>query len=153
MKETKKAVWFKGDQKIECNINSLIKSISNLGTHYSGVTGLMKGITRAELVEQGIDFVTIKTNEGIMKRTGIKVQGDKEKVTVEFDEEYKAGKTITTNSHFKEEFNSTSSGITFSLEISNLAAPGLMGFFYRNFGNKNIGNAFLDSSRLYLENI
>ena len=51
----------------------------------------MPGLTSVELVEQGNDFVIIRTNEGLMKRTNITVQAGVESVLVEFDEEYQAG--------------------------------------------------------------
>ena len=110
----------------------------------------MPGMTSVELMEQGADNVIIKTNEGIMKRTSISIVSDKSKITLEFDEEYQAGKTITTNSHFVEEFEAKDNDIMLRVEISNLKAPGFMGFFYRYFGSKNIGNAFLKAYENYL---
>ena len=113
----------------------------------------MSGITSVELIEQGKDDMTIKTNEGFMKRTNISILKEGDKISIQFDEEYIAGKTITTNSHFVEKFEVKDSKTLYQLEISNLKAPGLIGFFYRNFGSKNIGNAFLDANKKYLENL
>ena len=148
MKES--PVWFEDTIKINCNISDVEKSLSNLGVHFKEVISIMSGMTSVELIEQGTDFVTIKTNEGIMKRTNISMVSKKGKMTIEFDEEYQAGKTITTNAHFVEEFEEKDNEITLRVEISNLKAPGFMGFFYRNFGNKNIGNAFLNAYKNYL---
>ncbi len=106
-------------------------------------------MTTVELIEQGKDYVTIKTNEGTMKRTNISVDTSEDKILVEFDEEYITSK-ITTNSHFVEKFEAKNDNIELNIEISNLVAPGFLGFFLRNFGSKNIGNGFLDS---YRENI
>lgn len=109
-------------------------------------------MTDVKLIDQGNDFVTIQTNEGIMKRINISVESIQDKITIEFDEEYQAGKTITTNSHFLHEFKTEGNNVNHSIVISSLEAPGIMGFFYRNFGSKNIGNAFLDAHKRYLEN-
>ncbi len=70
---------------------------------------------------------------------------------VEFDEEYQAGKTVTTNAHFFHEFESKESVINHRIVISNLSAPGFMGFFYKKFGSSNIGKAFLKTYKTYLE--
>ena len=150
MKESPKSVWFEGTTNLGCDINDVEKSLNNLGEHFQGVTNFMPGMTSVELMEQGSDFVTIKTNEGIMKRTNISIVSNNGKIIVEFDEEYQAGKTITTNTHFVEEFEAKENEIQLRLEISNLKVPGFMGFFYRNFASKNIGNAFLNAYENYL---
>ena len=150
MRKSPKSVWFEDTTKISCQIIDVEKSLNNLGEHFKEVIGIMPGMTSVELIEQGSDFVTIKTNEGIMKRTNISVVSNKGKITIEFDEEYHAGKTITTNSHFVEEFEAKDNEIKLRIEISNLKAPGFMGFFYRNFGSKNIGNSFLKAYENYL---
>lgn len=111
----------------------------------------MPGITSVDLVEHGNDFVTIKTNEGVMKRTNISKRVEDEKVVLKFDEEYKAGSKITTKSHFLDEFSTTNGGITHRLIISDVNASGLLGFFYRNLGSGSIGNAFLESYKAYFE--
>ena len=151
MKESPKSVWFEDTTKINCNINDVENSLKNIGEHFKEVIKIMPGMTSVELIEQGSDFVTIKTNEGIMKRTNISIVSNEGKITVDFDEEYQAGKTIKTNSHFVEEFESQDNRIRLRVEISNLKAPGFMGFFYRNFGSKNIGDAFLRAYESYLE--
>ena len=152
MKESPKSVWFEDTTKINCSISDVEKSLNNLGEHFKEVISIMPGMTSVLLIEQGGDFVTIKTNEGIMKRTNISIVSSKGKITVEFDEQYQAGKTITTNSHFVEEFEAIDNEIKLRVEISNLKAPGFMGFFYKNFGSKNIGNAFLNAYKNYLGN-
>ena len=150
MKESPKSVWFVDTNKIRCNINDVEKSLKNLGEHFKEVISIMPGMTSVELIEQGSDFVTIKTNEGIMKRTNISIVSNQGIITVEFDEEYQAGRTIKTNSHFVEEFEANDNELRLRVEISKLKAPGFMGFFYRNFGSKNIGNAFLNAYENHL---
>ena len=150
MKESLKQIWFEDTSQINCKIDEVEKSLTDLGNHFKEVISKMAGMTTVELIEQGNDFVTIRTNEGIMKRTNISIVSDESKITVEFDEEYQAGKTITTNSHFVEEFEAKNNEIILRVEISNLKAPGFMGFFYRKFGSKNIGNAFLNAYESYL---
>jgi carbon monoxide dehydrogenase subunit G len=82
------SVWFEGSNEIECNIQQVKQALENHGELYVGVISLMPGLTSVELVEQGSDFVTIKTNEGLMKRTNISKRIEAESVVVEFDEEY-----------------------------------------------------------------
>ncbi len=102
-------------------------------------------------METGGDFVTIKTNEGLMKRTNITKRIEAERVVVEFDEECQAGSKVTTKSHFFDEFTTSDTGVKYHTVLSGIEAPGLLGFFYRNFGSSNTGNAFLTSYKAYFE--
>ncbi len=144
-------IWFEGSIEIECTMQQVKDAFDNLGKHYVGVIGFMPGLTSVELVDQGDDFVTIRTNEGLMKRTKFSKQIEAERVVVEFDEEYKAGSKITTKSHFIEEFITSDSGVQHRTELSGVESPGLLGFFYRNFGKSSIGNALLNSYKSYFE--
>ncbi len=144
-------VWFEGSEEIECDIQHVKQSLENLGEHYVGVISLMPGLTSAELVEQGHDFVFIKTNEGLMKRTNIAKRVESDSVVVEFDEEYQAGSKVTTTGHFLDEFTSSDAGVRYRTVISDVEAAGLLGFFYRRLGSSNTGNAFLKSYKTYLE--
>ena len=125
--------------------------LENRGEHYVGVISLMPGMTSVELVEQGSDFVIIRTNEGLMKRTNITKLIEAESVVVEFDEEYQAGSKITTQSHFLDEFTTSGTGVKHRTVMSGVAAPGLLGFFYRNLGSSSTGSAFLKSYKTYFE--
>ena len=143
--------WFEGSNEIVCNIQQVKSSLENLGEHYVGVISLMPGMTSVELVEQGSDFVIIRTNEGLMKRTNISTRIEAKSVVVEFDEEYQAGSRITTKSHFLDEFTTSSTGVRHRTVMSDVEAHGLLGFFYRIFGKSNTGNAFLKSYKTYFE--
>lgn len=145
------SIWFEGTSEIECNIEQVKQALENHGEHYVGVISLMPGLASVELVEQGGDFVTIKTNEGLMKRTNITKRIEAERVVVEFDEEYQAGSKVTTKSHFFDEFTTSDTGVKYHTVLSGIEAPGLLGFFYRNFGSSNTGNAFLTSYKAYFE--
>ena len=145
------SVWFEGSNEIECTIQQVKGSLENYGEHYVGVVSLMPGMISVELLEQGRDFVTIKTNEGLMKRTNISKRIEDENVTVEFDEEYQAGSRVTVNSHFLDEFTSSGAGVRHRTVVSGVEASGLLGFFYRKFGRSNMGNAFLTSYKAYFE--
>lgn len=145
------SIWFEGNSEIACSIQQVKHALENLGEHYVGVIRLMPGLTSVELMEQGDNFVTIKTNEGLMKRTNISKRIEAERVVVEFDEEYQAGSKVTTKSHFLDEFTTIDNGVTYHTVISGVEAPGLLGFFYRNFGKSSTGNAFLTSYKAYLE--
>jgi len=145
------SIWFEGDSEIQCTIQQVKQALENHGEHYVGVISLMPGLASVELVEQGSDFVTIKTNEGLMKRTNISKRIEAECVVVEFDEVYQAGSKVTTTSHFLDEFTTSDTGVKYHTVISGVAAPGLLGFFYRNFGKSSTGNAFLTSYKAYFE--
>jgi hypothetical protein len=144
-------VWFEGSNDIECNIQQVKDALENLGEHYVGVISLMPGISSVELVEQGHDFVTIKTNEGLMKRTNISKLIEAERVVVKFDEEYQAGSKVTTKGHFLDEFTISDAGVKHHTVMSGVEAPGLLGFFYRSLGSSNTGNAFLEAYKTYFE--
>ena len=143
--------WFEGSNIIECSFQSLEHAIENHGKFYEGVVSCMSGISNVELLEQGKDYLIIKTNEGIMKRTNIKKSTKPDVIVVEFDEEYRAGKMVTTRSHFFDEFTSNENGLTLITTISDVKAPGILGFVYRLFGGANIGKAILSSHKTYLE--
>ena len=145
------AIWFEGSNDIECNIEQVKQEIEKHGEHYTRVIALMPGLSSVELVEQGNDFVIIRTNEGLMKRTNISKKIEGESVVVEFDEEYQAGSMITTKAHFLDEFTKKNVGVKHRIVISNLVTSGLMGFFYKNFGKSNTGNAFLKTYKTYFE--
>ena len=147
----KDKLWFNGSNEIECSLELVKKSIQDIGMHYTNVVGGMPGITNSELIEEGEGFVNIKTNEGIMKRTNISKTISTDRVVIECDEEYQAGKMVNSKSHIMSEFVKSENGIKHHLVISKVEASGLLGFFYRYFGNKNIGSAFLGSYKRYLE--
>ncbi len=144
MDKTRNKIWFQGSTVIDCSIEDINKSLTDIGEHYKNLISVYPGMTTVELIAQGNDYVTIKTNEGTMKRTNIKVDKSDEKILVEFDEEYITSK-VTTTSHFVEKIETKNGGTELNVEISNLVANGFLGFFLRNFGSKNIGNGFLDS--------
>ena len=125
--------WFEGSNEIACNIEQVIMAYKNYGDFFVEVVRLMPGLTNVELIEQGRDFVIIRTNEGLMKRTNISKRIETESVVVEFDEEYQAGSMVTTKSHVLDEFMESDSGVRHHLVISNVEAPGLLGFFYKKF--------------------
>jgi hypothetical protein len=127
------------------------ESFDGLGSHYVGVVERMPGMTKVELVEEGDDFVTIRTNEGLMRRTNVSKRFEAERVVVEFDEKYQAGSRVTTTSHFLDEFTSGDGGVTLRTVVSDVEAPGFLGFLYRRFGSSKMGKAFLNSHKAYLE--
>ena len=151
MDNTRKKTWFEGSGNLQTDLSKVKNSLNDIGLYFTDLINLMPGMNDVKLIEQGNDFVAIQTNEGIMKRTNISMEIFNDKVTIEFDEEYKAGKMITATSHFSQEFSTKGNSIKHSLIISSLKAPGFMGFFYRNFGSKNIGKAFLEAHKQYFE--
>lgn len=145
------SIWFEGQIEIDCDIQKVKDAFEDLGEHYAAVIRLMPGVTSVELIEQGRDFVTLKTNEGLMKRTNISKLIEAERVVLELDEEYQAGSKIKANSHFVDEFTTSENGVRHHVVMSGVEAPGFLGFFYRKFGSANIGNAFLASYKAYFE--
>ena len=95
--------------------------------------------------------MTIRTNEGLMKRTNIDKRIDADRVVVEFDERYEAGSKVTTTSHFREEYTTRNGGVIYRLVVSDVDAPGLLGFLYRRFGSSRIGKALLQACKDHLE--
>ena len=116
------SVWFEGTNEIECNIQQVKHALENHGEHYVGVISLMPGLTNVELVEQGSDFVIIRTNEGLMKRTNISKRIEAKSVVVEFDEEYQAGSKVTTKSHFLDEFTISDTRVKHRIVMSGVEA-------------------------------
>ena len=145
--------WFEGSIEIDCSIQQVTASFENLGDHYVGIVSLMPGLTSVELVDQGQDYVKIKTNEGLMVRNIISKTIETDRVIVEFDEEYQAGSIGTVKSHYLEEFKRSDNGIAFRSVISAVEAPGILGFFYRTFGKSSTGNAVLNSNKTYFEKL
>ena len=145
------SVWFEGSREIECDIGQVKSALENPGELHVGIVSLMPGLTTVELVEQGNDSVTIRTNEGLMKRTNISKRIEADRVLVEFDERYEAGSRVTTTSHFCDEFTTSDTGVTYRLVMSDVEAPGFLGFFYQRFGRSKTGNAFLEAHKTHFE--
>ncbi len=143
--------WFEGYQELDCQLEQVKQSLEDTGEYFLGVTKNMPGLTLVELVDQGSDFVTIRTNEGLMKRTNISKKFDTGSVSVEYDEEYQAGSMVTARTHFRDEFTAGDSGVNHRLIISSVIASGLLGFLYRTFAKSSTGNALLNSTKTYFE--
>jgi len=145
------AKWYEGKDEINCSLDKIVKEMENVGECFVGVVKMMPGITSAELIEQGDQFTTIKTNEGLMKRTKISLTIKKESVMLEFDEDYQANKLINVKSHILDEFIINGESIAHRLVISDVKATGFMGFFYKNFGKINIGSSILNAYKNFFE--
>ena len=111
----------------------------------------MPGLTSVELVDQSDDALTIKTNEGLMRRSNLTQRIEAGRVVVDFDEVYEAGSRITVSSRFHDEFATSENGVTYRLVISDVQASGLGGFLYRRFGSSKIGQALLAATKARFE--
>jgi len=140
-------VWFEGEGDIACDMQQIQEALENPGEYFVAVVSLMPGLTQVDLVEQGEDFVTIRTNEGLMQRTNLSRSVDAGRVVVEFDELYDASGRVTATSHYRDEFTATDAGVRNHLVISGVEAPGVLGFLYRNLGSGSIGKAVLEANR------
>jgi len=145
------SVWFEGEGEIGCSMGDVQRALEDPGEFFVGVVGLMPGLTTVELVEQGNDSVTIRTSEGLMKRTNLRKRIERDGMVVEFDERYEAGTKVTTTSHFSDEFVTSDTGVTHRLVISGVEAPGFLGSLYRRFGSSKMGSAFLEAYKQHLE--
>ncbi len=141
------AVWFEGSDTLPCQVDDVARDVADLGAHFATVVARMPGLTDVELVDQGPDSVTIRTNEGTMLRTGISAGRVGDGVVLEFDEKYEAGSRVTTTAHFRHEFTPVAAGVRHRLVISDVGAGGLLGFLYRRLGSSRIGGAVLSSYR------
>lgn len=144
-------VWFEESIEIKCDIARVGSSLEGHAKHFRDIVRLVPGIKRAEIEEQGRDLVTIKTSEGLMKRTRLQKSVGSDRAVVEFDEEYNAGRLLTTSAHFAEEFTTTQDGVLYNLVISELKSPGFSGLIYRWFGAGSIGNGYLKATKRFLE--
>jgi hypothetical protein len=145
------SVWFEGENEIACTIQQVKDGFEDVGEHFLAVVSLFPGLTNVELVTHAPDSVTIKTNEGIMTRTNISKRVEADSVVIEFDEKYEAGTKVTATSHFVDEFSTSGAGVKHHLVMTDVAAPGFLGFFYRAFGGSKTGNAFLKAYKEYFE--
>lgn len=149
--EAKMKVWFEGEAEITCTIEEVARAHEDLGAFYVAVVRRMPGLSTVELVEQSEGLVVIRTNEGLMTRSNIRTRVEGESVVVEFDELYEAGSMVTTRSHYRDAYTVRDGGVLNELVISGVEAPGLMGFLYRSFGNKSIGEAVLAANKGHFE--
>ncbi|MGB9373611.1 MAG: hypothetical protein WCA82_05565 [Jiangellales bacterium] len=144
------SVWFDGSQQIDCSIEDVKRALQDPGDLYAGVVRHMPGMTSVEVLEKSAGSVVIQTNEGTMTRTAITVSLDHDPVTLDVDEEYQAGTSVTTTAHFRDEFTPTDTGVSHRLIISDLTASGVLGFFYRRLGSAKMGSAFLTAYATHL---
>ena len=144
-------IWFEGHNVVECSLEDVERSVADLGRHTTAIVSLMPGLAGVELVDQGPDHVTIKTNEGLMRRTNISTRTEPDLIIIECDERYEAGSRVTTTTHFVDEFTPSADGVRHHLVMRDVQAPGLMGFLYRRFGSSKMGNAFLAATKAHLE--
>lgn len=145
------SVWFEGQGQIDCDLDHVRHAAESPGDFFAGVVRMMPGMSNVELVDAKAGSVTIKTNEGLMKRTDVSSQIGPDQVVIEFDEQYAAGSRVTTNAHFRHSYTAAAHGVTHQMTIRDLTAPGLLGFFYRRFGASKMGKAFLEAHKAHLE--
>ena len=144
-------IWYEGETDIDCRFDDIVLAMRNPGAHYCGVVKRMPGLTTVELVDETDDSITIRTNEGLMTRTGITVVVTEGRVAVDYQEVYAGKKLVTVTSHFHEEFVPTRGVVNYRLALSGVEAPGVVGFLYRSFGSNKIGSALLAATKGQLE--
>lgn len=112
----------------------------------------MPGLTDVELIERAQDAVTIRTKASCAAPTSpynaipTPSPSRTTKPTM-------PGAKVTTTSHFHEEFAATDSGVLHTSVMSDVEAPGVLGFLYGRFGSSKSGNAFLSATRTHRERL
>jgi len=142
-------VWFEGSRPLECDTVQINDGLSDLGSFFSETVGYMPGISNVELVHQEGDKFVVKTNEGTMTRSSVVVEKSSERTLLQFNEVYDAGRSITVSAQHVHSFNWLDAGTAVTVTISKVSALGILGFFYKRFGKKSIGNAILASYQSY----
>jgi hypothetical protein len=145
------SIWFEGSQRIACPFQHVKGSVADIGAHFVGVVEKMPGLSTVEIVDQGDDFVVIKTNEGTMSRSNITKAIEVDRVVLAYDETYEAGSATTVITHFVDEYTVSGADVEHRLIMSGVEASGFLGFLYRHLGKSSIGKAVLKSHREYLE--
>lgn len=135
--------WFIGSRSLDCTLHDVASSLQSLGVHTQAVVSHFPGITSAELVESDDTTVILRTNEGLMARTGFSVHTDKDAIVVDFTEKYEVGNVTTSTAHFRETFTTQGDHVTYHLQISDRQASGILGALYRTFGARSTGRGFL----------
>ena len=58
--------WFKGNIVVNTSLSIIKEAFENHDNHFQKAVLSMPGMTKAEVLESGTDYVTIRTNEGLM---------------------------------------------------------------------------------------
>ncbi len=112
--------WYEKSQLIDCSFDKLKKELEDLGLFFVEVNKGMPGLFNVELVEEDNDYIEIKTNEGTMRRTNIVKDFQDDKIEIQFDEEYIAGKNITILSSYKHVFSKKDTSLIMELQLKKL---------------------------------
>lgn len=145
------SIWYKSSEVVYCQLDTIKQEVESMGQFLVGVVKLMPGLTTVELEEATVDTVIIKTNEGLMNRSNIRINMDNDLLNIDFDESYQAGKMPTYLTHYKHVFKTKDDGVVHTCEISDVKAPGFMGFIYKNFAKRSIGSATMKAYKTHLE--
>ena len=145
------SVWFEGEIGLGCSVEEVRHAVEDHGEFFVEITRLMPGMYSVELIDQGTDHVTIKTNEGLMRRTNISKRIETGRIVMEFDEVYGGRANVTATSHYCQEFTASDTGVTHRLVMTDVEASGFLGFFYQKLGSSRIGKAVLEATKAYVE--
>lgn len=145
------SVWFEGEKHIACTLDHVRDATDDLGAYFVGALRHLPSLYSVELVKQDERVVHIKTNEGLMKRTVTERRVEDEAVHLMYDEVFDGGSMITVTAHYEDTFTKSGDGVTLCTVISEVEAPGFLGFFYRNFGASSNGKSFQEGIRKHLE--
>lgn len=144
------STWFDGTRHLPVTLDHVREATRDHGTHVLGVVERMPGMRGVELLETGAESVVVRTDEGLMTRTAMHRLADARRVVVDCDEHYRAGRAVTATSHMRVEAVPDGDGVLVRITVTDLAAPGPLGFVYRLFGAQRMGKAWLDAYEGYL---
>ena len=144
--------WFKGNIVVNTSLSIIKEAFENHDNHFQKAVLSMPGMTKAEVLESGTDYVTIRTNEGLMKRTKIKKTSEENELLVEFEENYDGGKVVEVTSQYIFKFTSLNDQVNVECTIRLLKTKGFLGFIYKKLSSKSIGKATLNSYKKVFSN-
>lgn len=144
-------IWFSGSAPIAASLSQIYNALAQFGKHHTDTVSKMPGMLSVELQEETSDSITIKTNEGIMKRYNMVLEQGDSFVRMTFIEHYHAGKVTDTTCHYDLTFTQEADQVVLTATLSDLNASGFMGWLYKTFGSKNIGKAVLQTYASYFE--
>mmetsp|Transcript_3829 Transcript_3829/g.8937 ORF Transcript_3829/g.8937 Transcript_3829/m.8937 type:complete len:147 (+) Transcript_3829:72-512(+) len=142
--------WWAGTQELNCDIQRIKDAVQDLGTFFCSQMKEQPSISSADVLEQGVGYITIKSNESTHTRTNVQVKVQGDTVTVEFDEEAKNSATTVTI-HYLDEFVGQSGKVMHKTAFSGVNATGIMGCLYKCFGAGAQGKAHQKAYKTMLE--
>lgn len=143
--------WYKNTEYVERDMKTVKGLIKETNEYILNVTRKLSGISTAEITDSSEGSVTIKTNEGVMTCSQIKLDVEAELITLTYKESYQANKAMTVTSNQKDVFQKEGNMIKHTKVLEDVNATGFLGLFYKLFSKNKIGQALQRATKEYLE--